>query len=111
MRFLLVCLGGAFGSGVRYLVGMTVPQGTLVVNLVGSFLIALVMESVRATDLRLMIVTGVLGGFTTYSAFNEETLRLMRAGTWGLAVLNVAATVGGCLVAGFLGVGVARMLR
>lgn len=111
IRLLLVCLGGALGSGARYLVGITVPQGTLVVNLIGSFLIALAMESLRAGDLRLMIVTGILGGFTTYSAFNEETLRMMRAGTWGLAALNVAGTVIGCLAAGFVGLAVARMIR
>ncbi len=110
-RLLLVCLGGALGSGARYLVGISLPQGTLIVNLVGSFLIALAMESVRASDLRLMVVTGVLGGFTTYSAFNEETLRMMRAGTWGPAALNVAATVVGCLAAGFAGVVVARLMR
>ena len=111
IRLLLVCLGGALGSGARYLVGITLPHGTLIVNVVGSFLIALVMESVRPTDLRLMIVTGILGGFTTYSPFNEETLRMMRAGSWGLAALNVATTLLGCLAAGFLGVVVARVLR
>lgn len=110
-RFLLVCLGGALGSGARYLVGITVPHGTLVVNLVGSFLIALVMETVRPSDLRLMVVTGILGGFTTYSALNEETLRMMRAGAWGMALWNVTTTVVGCLVAGFAGVVVARALR
>ena len=116
-RFLLICLGGALGSGARYLVtlgaalafGIGFPYGTLIVNLIGSFLIALVMESVRATDLRLMIVTGMLGGFTTYSAFNEETLRMMRAGTWGPAALNVATTVIGCLAAGAAGLLVARL--
>ena len=110
-RFLLVCLGGALGSGARYLVGIGLPHGTLIVNVLGSFLIAVVMESLRASDLRLMIVTGILGGFTTYSAFNEETLRMMRAGAWAMAALNVTATVVGCLVAGFAGVAVARMLR
>ena len=91
--------------------GSRSPHGTLIVNLAGSFLIALVMETVRPSDLRLLIVTGVLGGFTTYSAFNEETLRMMRAGAWGTAVLNVAATVVGCLMAGLAGVVVARALR
>lgn len=110
-RLLLVCLGGALGSGARYLVGISLPQGTLIVNLVGSFLIALAMESMRASDVRLMVVTGILGGFTTYSAFNEETLRMMRAGTWGPAALNVALTVIGCLAAGFAGVVVARLIR
>ena len=107
-RFLLVCLGGALGSGARYLVSVTLPRGTLLVNLAGSFAIALVMATMRESDLRLMIVAGVIGGFTTYSAFNEETLRMMRAGAWGMAGLDVALTVFGCLGAGYLGVMVAR---
>ena len=110
MRFLLVCLGGAAGSGVRYLIGTAMPHGTLAVNIIGSFFIAFAMESMRASDLRLLLVTGVLGGFTTYSAFNQETLESMRAGAWGSAVANVAVTVVGCVVAGCLGVLVARRL-
>jgi CrcB protein len=110
MRFLLVCLGGAAGSGARYLVGTATPYGTLAVNLLGSFFIAIAIESMRESDLRLMLVTGVLGGFTTYSAFNQETLGYMRAGAWGSAVGNVAVTVAACLAAGWLGVWVGRRL-
>ena len=110
-RFLLVCLGGALGSGARYLVGLAVPHGTLVVNLIGSMLIAMALESMRATDVRLTIVTGILGGFTTYSAFNEETLQMIRAGTWGSAVLYVMVTVAGCLAAGYAGFLITRALR
>ncbi len=108
MRFVLVCLGGAAGSGARYLIGTATPYGSLAVNLIGSFFIAIAMESMRESDLRLMLVTGVLGGFTTYSAFNQETLGYMRAGAWGSAAANVAVTVVGCLVAGALGVWLAR---
>jgi fluoride exporter len=110
-QFLLVCLGGAFGSGTRYAVALAVPNGTLVVNLLGSFAIAIAMESMRASDLRLLLVTGFLGGFTTYSAFNQETLILARAGAWGSAVGNVVATVVGCLVAGAAGLVAARLVR
>ena len=110
-RFLLVCLGGAIGSGARYLVAFATPRGTLIVNLAGSFCIALVMALVRPSDLRLLIVTGILGGFTTYSAFNEETLAMMRAGSFGSAALYVLATVAGCLVAGYAGFAIARMIR
>lgn len=110
-RFLLVCLGGALGSAARYLVALAMPRGTLVVNLVGSFCIALVMALLRPSDLRLLLVTGILGGFTTYSAFNEETLQMMRAGTWGAAALYVLVTVAGCLAAGFAGVAIARLMR
>jgi CrcB protein len=110
-RFLLVCLGGALGSGARYLVALATPRGTLVVNLAGSFCIALVTALLRPSDLRLMIVTGILGGFTTYSAFNEETLQMMRSGAWGGAALYVCVTLAGCLAAGFAGAGIARLLR
>lgn len=111
MGFLLVCLGGAAGSGARYLVGTAVPHATLVVNVIGSFLIAVAMESMRESNLRLLLVTGILGGFTTYSAFNHETLELMRGGEWGSAAANVVVTVAGCLAAGYFGLLVARAVR
>ncbi|HVG25223.1 MAG TPA: CrcB family protein [Thermoanaerobaculia bacterium] len=111
VTLLLVCLGGALGSGARYLVALATPRGTLVVNLVGSFCIGLVLAVMRPSDLRLMLVTGVLGGFTTYSAFNEETLALFRADAFGAAVANVLVTLAGCLVAGAAGHALARLVR
>ena len=115
-RFLLVCLGGAIGSGARYLVALSSVSagfafGTLIVNLLGSFAIAMVTELVAPSDLRLFLATGVLGGFTTYSAFNQETMEVLRNGAWGTAMLNVVVTVAGCMAAGFVGVIVARMVR
>lgn len=122
-RFLWICLGGAAGTGARYLLstwiaqasGSGFPAGTLTVNVIGSFLLGLVMHVAMATDLlppalRLALATGVLGGFTTYSSFNYETLRLMEDGAWPLAALNVAATVAGCLIAGLLGLALGRWL-
>jgi CrcB protein len=112
---LLVCLGGALGSGARYLVGVAsgrltglgVPWGTLAVNVLGSFAMALVMQAGRRAALSptavLTLTTGVLGGFTTYSAFNEQLLGLVRGGTWGSAALYFGITVAGCLTAGALG--------
>jgi Integral membrane protein possibly involved in chromosome condensation len=110
MNLLLVCLGGALGSVTRYLVSLATPRGTLVVNLVGSFFIALLMALMRPSDVRLVLVTGFLGGFTTYSAFNEETLRLLRAGSVGAAAGYVLLTVFGCLAAGYVGLVVSRVL-
>jgi CrcB protein len=118
MRFLLVCLGGAIGSGARYATvvwatrqfGLGFPYGTFAVNTVGSFTIALVVQLIAPSELRLFLVSGVLGGFTTYSSFNEETLLLMRTGAWGTAVANLVATVLACLVAGMLGVVAGRYL-
>lgn len=122
-KVLLVCVGGAVGSGFRYLVatwaaeslGPGFPRGTLIVNVVGSFLIAVIMEaslrtmSVSAT-LRLFLTTGIMGGFTTYSSFNYETTRLLEDGSIGLALLNLGVTVVGCLGAGFLGLVSIRLL-
>src|SRR6185503_14494111 len=96
-ELVLVCAGGAFGSGVRYLVavgavrwlGTEFPYGTLAVNLVGSFLIGLVQELAASRALseesRLLLSTGVMGGLTTYSAFSYETVRLAQAGAWRAA--------------------------
>lgn len=122
-RFLLVCLGGALGSGARYLVatwalaafGPDFPRGTLIVNGVGSFLLAVLMGAAVTTEavspeLRFFLGAGVLGGFTTYSSFNWETIALAQQGSWGLATVNVAVTLGACLVAGIAGLAVVHWL-
>jgi fluoride exporter len=122
-RFLLVCLGGAAGTGARYLVGVGAgrwlgsgfPWGTLIVNLAGSFLIGAVMElGVRfgaiPPELRIVLTTGVMGGFTTYSSFNYELLGHFQRGAWAQGSLYFAATVAGCLLAGILGLAAARLL-
>jgi CrcB protein len=123
MRFLLICLGGAAGTGARYLVaafapkllGASFPYGTLTVNVLGSFLLGAIMHvglttSLFSPGLRLVLATGVMGGFTTYSTFNYETMEYLRAGAYWLAGLNVAATVVLCLLAGAAGVGLSRWL-
>ncbi len=122
-RLLWVCLGSALGGGARYLVtqaaalllGSGFPYGTLAVNVAGSFLISFIMVlGIEATlippTLRLFLTTGVMGGLTTYSTFNYETLQMLREGLWGLAGLNLAATVGACLLAGILGLVAGRLL-
>lgn len=121
-RFLLICLGGAIGTGCRFLLstwvavfGADFPRGTVLINLTGSFLIAVVLELSAITgaislDLRLFLTTGLMGGYTTYSSFNYETLRLIESGAMGLAGLNLAFTVAGCLAAGFAGLLSARGL-
>jgi CrcB protein len=122
-KVVLVCVGGAIGSGCRYLVatwaaetfGPGFPRGTLIVNVIGSFLIAAIMETSLRTlaissTLRLFLTTGIMGGFTTYSSFNYETMRLIEDGAIGLALLNPGATVAGCLGAGVLDLVSVRML-
>jgi len=116
LQFLWICLGGALGTGSRYLVGLWAaealgtgfPYGTLTVNVLGSFLISLVMSlcvdaGVIPPTVRMFLTTGVLGGFTTYSSFNFETLKLVQSGAWGLAATNVVVTLFACTAAGLLG--------
>ena len=122
-RFLWVCLAGAVGTGVRYLVGVwagerfggAFPWATLIVNLAGCFLISLVMHSaIHGTTisptLRAALTTGFLGGLTTYSSFNYETTRLFTEGPIGAALANLAATTLGCFGAGLLGLLLAKRL-
>lgn len=123
VQFLWICLGGALGTGARYLVGLGAakvlgagfPYGTLTVNLLGSFLISVVMylsldAAVLSASLRLFLTTGFMGGFTTYSSFNYETLKLFQGGAFALGAANLFGTVIGCAIAGLLGVFVAARL-
>jgi CrcB protein len=122
-QLLLVCLGGAAGSGARFLLatyvtkagGGAFPWGTLAVNLVGCFVFELLVGALAqlfaASDgLRLALLTGVLGGFTTYSAFNGELLALVRIGELARAGLYVAATLGGAVVFGVAGALLGRLV-
>lgn len=122
-RFLWICFAGALGTGTRYLVGVwatarlgtSFPWGTLLVNVVGCFVIALAMQATLASTslsptFRVAITTGYLGGLTTYSSFNYETTSLFEGGARGAAVANFCATTLGCLLAGLLGLAVARRL-
>ncbi len=122
-RFLWICAGGAAGTGMRYLVsgwtlralGSSFPYGTLAVNLLGSFVLGLLMQIGMSTDwmspnVRMAVTTGAMGGFTTYSTFSYETMRLAQDGAYGLAAVNVGTTVTVCLVASFLGFGAGKLL-
>ncbi len=122
LRFLLVCLAGALGTGTRYLVslgagkmfGASFPWGTLIVNLTGCFLIAAIVHAslVKASPIsdltRLVLTTGFMGGLTTYSSFNLETTTLFRDGAYRLAASNLGVTVVGCFAAGMLGLAASR---
>jgi CrcB protein len=122
-RFLWICLGGAAGTGARYLLsgwtlavfGPAFPWGTLIINVLGSFLLGLLMQVGLATPLfsptlRLALTTGLMGGFTTYSTFNYETIRYAQDGSWQIALANILATLLGCLVAGLAGVALGRSI-
>jgi CrcB protein len=118
-HLLLVCAGGALGAAARYLLstwavralGADFPRGTLLVNVTGSFLLALVVARPGALspELRLFLGAGVLGGYTTYSSFNAETLALVEQGRAAAAAGNVALTVAACLVAGVAGLALGRL--
>jgi len=122
VRLLLICLGGAAGTAARYGVnviaarwlGLEFPFGTLAVNVLGSFLIGLVQQVALESTLisetaRLALAVGVLGGFTTYSSFSYETVRLAGTGAWATAALNVVATTALCLAGCGLGLAAGRL--
>jgi len=122
-RFLVICLGGAIGTGLRYLtsgvaarwLGADFPYGTLIVNVVGSFLIGLIQHVGTASLLipettRLFLTVGIMGGLTTYSSFSYETIRLAQVGSWGQAWVNVLVTTSLCLGVCFLGIAAGRLI-
>ena len=125
LPFLLVAAGGALGSALRYGVSLMLvredlragfPWATFAVNVVGSFFLGMVAESlvgrrVFGVDARVVVGTGLLGGFTTYSSFNLETLGLIDAGEHGRAGLYVGATLVVCLLAGLLGLYAGKAIR
>lgn len=123
MDLLWVALGGAAGSVARFLVsdwaartlGADLPWGTLIVNVVGSMLLAFIVYVSVSSELispnaRLALGTGVMGGFTTYSTFNYETMALWAQGAWWLAGANVLGTLVACLAGGWLGLAAGRLL-
>jgi len=100
MRYLQVIVGGAAGSLLRYAVGLFVldhftgkfPLGTFLINVTGSFFIGVAMSAL-GVGWRPLVVTGVLGGFTTFSAFEWETYFLGQDGYTGTALLYAAGSV------------------
>jgi fluoride exporter len=121
-RFFWICLAGAAGTGTRYLIalwaaqrlGSSFPYGTLIVNVTGCFLIAVILHVAVTLSwsptIRSALTVGYLGGLTTYSSFNYETTRLVQDGVPDLAALNAIATLVGCFVAGWLGLIASRQL-
>ena len=114
-NYLLVAVGGALGSVARFWVAAfigeklkeTFPFGTLVVNVSGSFLIGFLAAFVKsgnlATSGRVFLMIGICGGYTTFSSFSLQTLQLLQNGNALYAGLNVALSVGLCMIAVWLG--------
>ena len=91
-----VAFGGAIGAVLRYLTGLAIafPFGTLAVNVLGSFLIGVLWVALADRgQWAPLLITGILGGFTTFSAFSLDTLRLVDAGRAPIAALYVLASV------------------
>jgi CrcB protein len=108
---LAVAGGGAVGSLLRYgavlaserIWPAAFPWGTVVVNVLGSFVIGWFASVSAGQELRLLVMTGICGGFTTFSAFSLQTVVLLRAGDFTAAGLNVLLSVALCLAATFAG--------
>jgi fluoride exporter len=122
---LIVMLGGALGTLARYLISVAaapisadLPWGTILINITGSFVIGLFGTLTLADGrypasdaFRLFVMTGLCGGYTTFSAFSLQTLDLLRNGATGRAVVNIAASVVLCLVAVCFGYWMAAKLN
>lgn len=107
LNVFIVGLGGFIGSALRYLVGgwaqglsksLDFPYGTLTVNLIGCFVIGFLGElaevrGIFTSEARLLVVIGLLGGFTTFSSFGNDTLNLARSGQMVNALTNIAVNV------------------
>ncbi|GBE43018.1 MAG TPA: fluoride efflux transporter CrcB [Rhizobiales bacterium] len=118
---LMAAMGGAIGAAGRYLVSVGVikligtgfPWGTLIVNVAGSFIMGLMIEAIAlrysvSNEFRTFLATGVLGGFTTFSAFSLDFAVLMERRDEGLAAVYLGASVGLSILALFAGLYVAR---
>ncbi len=123
LNIALVALGGAIGSVARYLVavwsarlaGPGFPWGTLTVNIVGAFLIGLTVEVIArrfdaSAEMRVFLVTGVIGGFTTWSSFTLDAVALFERGDLGLSALYLASSLVVSFAAIFAGLALGRAL-
>ena len=122
MIYLLIALGGAAGSLLRYAVGGAVqntsasgfPIGTMFVNVSGCFLIGILvrlfMNMQLTPDLRALLIVGFCGGFTTFSTFSAETLGLIEGGEYARATTYVALSVGLCVLATLTGMTAMRFM-
>lgn len=122
-RFLLIALGAALGANARYLIGLwagsrfgaTLPYGTFIVNISGSFLLGFLLAFstdyfFTSPNARLFFATGFLGSYTTFSTFMVESLLLARSGNAIMALLNVSASILIGLLAAVAGFLLARLI-
>lgn len=119
---LLIFLGGGLGAMGRHFAGLAAlrqfgpgfPYGTILVNVLGSLLMGLfigwLVRKGGSTELRLFFATGVLGGFTTFSAYSLDVANLIERGAYGPALTYMMGSVLACVVAVFIGLWVSRIL-
>jgi CrcB protein len=120
LNFLCVGVGGAAGACLRYALSLMLarelwrfPAATLIANLTGAFLAGVIVtwfwnRGASGTPVQHLLIVGFLGGFTTFSAFSVETLRLAQSGSEWLALLNIVANVCGSLLAVYAGASLVR---
>ncbi len=119
--FLYIFVGGGIGSMLRHAVnqvsaaffGVSFPSGTLLVNLIGSFCMGVLagwfaLRGKTDHSLQLFLTTGVLGGFTTFSAFSLDAALLLERGQAGVAAFYVAGSLAGAIAGVFAGLGAVR---
>lgn len=116
----LFCAAGGLGryylsNWVHSLLGRAFPYGTFAVNIIGAYMIGLIMElGLRSTaipdTLRLGLTVGFLGGLTTFSTFSYETFSLLEAGQFLVACVNILVSVAACLLFTWLGIVTVRVL-
>ena len=131
MQYLVIALGGAFGSMLRFFIGTTIdaavtrstgpifPWGTIIVNITGCFIIGFFATITSPGDGRIIassltrsfVMIGILGGYTTFSSFSLQTLALAQDGQWGAAAANVLISVVVCLLGVWLGAMLAGSLN
>jgi len=121
--FAAVGIGAALGAWLRWALGLglnamlpQLPLGTLLANLIGGYLIgiavAMLDEAAGFTpELRLFVITGFLGGLTTYSTFSAESVALLQSGRYSWALLHTGAHLAGSVALTVLGMMTVRMLR
>ncbi|WP_298820537.1 fluoride efflux transporter CrcB [Chloroflexus sp.] len=122
-NILAIALGAAIGANLRYGIGLWAsqrfgtewPYGTFIINLLGclgiGLLLTIISNRVTVSEpIRLMLVTGLLGGFTTFSTFGYESFTLLSAGNWLAALGYIGGSVAGGLIAVIIGIGLGRWI-
>ncbi|PIE41237.1 MAG: fluoride efflux transporter CrcB [Gammaproteobacteria bacterium] len=121
-QILWVALGGALGAASRFALSSWVnqatsssfPWGTYAVNILGScvfgvLFVVIFSNQPHREELRLLVMVGFLGAFTTFSTFSFETVRLMESGLWPMALANILFSVITCILGAWVGMGIARL--